>query len=53
LIRGIEWQDEGWGRVSRLQEGTKEEKQKREVTHGDMLRSIDTEESEDVRVRIK
>jgi hypothetical protein len=53
LIRGIERKNERWGRVSRLQEGTNEEKQKREVTHGDMLRSIDTEESEDVRIRIK
>jgi hypothetical protein len=53
LIRGIEWQDERWGRVSRLQEGTNEEKQEREVTHEYMLRSIDMEESEDVRVRIK
>jgi hypothetical protein len=33
--------------VARLQEGTSEEKQEREVTHEDMLRSIDTEESED------
>jgi hypothetical protein len=50
LIIGIEWQNEGRGRASRLQEGTNEEKQEREVTHADMLRSINTEESEDVRV---
>jgi len=33
LIIGIEWQDERWGRVSRLKEGTNEEKQEKEVTH--------------------
>jgi hypothetical protein len=53
LIRGIEWQDEGRGSVRHLQERANEEKQEREVTHADMLRSIDTEESEDVRFRIK
>jgi hypothetical protein len=36
-----------------MQEGTNEEKEEREVTHANMLKSIDTEESEDVRVRIK
>ena len=53
LIRWIEWQNEGRGSASRMQEGTNEEKEEREVTHANMLKSIDTEESEDVRVRIK
>jgi hypothetical protein len=47
LISGIEWQDEGWGRVSRMQKGAKEEKQWKEVTHKEMLRLIKGEESED------
>jgi hypothetical protein len=53
LIRWIEWQDEGRGSVSHLQEGANEEKQDKAGTHEKMLSSIDKEESEDVRVRIK
>jgi hypothetical protein len=48
LIRGIEWQDEGRGSVSHLQEGANEEKQDKAGTHERMLSSIDKEESEDV-----
>jgi hypothetical protein len=48
LIRGIEWQDEGRGSVSHLQEGANEEKQDKAGTHEGMLSSIDKEESEDV-----
>ncbi len=47
LISGIEWQDEGWGRVSRLQEGANQEKQEKGVRHKIMLRRINREESED------
>jgi hypothetical protein len=47
LISGIEWQDEGRGRMSRLQKGANEENQDKGVRHKKMLRSIDWEESED------
>jgi hypothetical protein len=47
LIRGIEWQDEGRGRVPRLQKGGNEEKQNKGGTHKVMLRLIDREGSED------
>jgi hypothetical protein len=40
LIKGIEWQDEGRGRVSHLQKGGNEKKQEKGVRHGKMLRSI-------------
>ncbi len=52
LIRGIEWQDEGRGSVSHLQEGANEEKQDKAGTHEKILSSIDKEESEDVGVRM-
>jgi hypothetical protein len=45
LISGIEWQDEGRGRVARLQKGAKEEKQEKGVTHNAMIRRIDWEGS--------
>jgi hypothetical protein len=48
LISGIEWQDEGRGRMTRLQKGANEEKQDKAGTHERMLSSIDKEESEDV-----
>jgi hypothetical protein len=46
LIRGIEWQDEGWGRVSRLQEGAKK-KQDKGGAHKEMIRGNGWVESED------
>ena len=52
LIRGIEWQDEGRGSVSHLQEGANEEKQDKAGTHEKILSSIDKEESEDVGTRM-
>jgi hypothetical protein len=52
LIIGIDRQDEGRGRVSRLQEGANEEKQDKGGRHKEMLSSIDREESEDVGVRM-
>jgi hypothetical protein len=51
LIRGIEWQYEGWGRVSRLQKGANEENQDKGVAHKKMLRLIKREESEDAGLR--
>ena len=51
LISGIEWQDERWGRVSRLQEGANEEKQYKGVTHREMIRVIERKGSEDAGLR--
>jgi hypothetical protein len=45
LISGIEWQDEGRGRVSRMQKGAKEKKQEKGVRHKEMLRLIEREGS--------
>jgi hypothetical protein len=45
LISWIEWQDEGWGRVSRMQKGAKEKKQEKGVRHKEMLRLIEREGS--------
>jgi hypothetical protein len=45
LISGIEWQDEGRGRVPRLQKGANEENQEKDVTHMAMIRRIDWEGS--------
>jgi len=45
LISGVEWQDEGRGRVSRMQKGAKEKKQEKGVRHKEMLRLIEREGS--------
>jgi hypothetical protein len=45
LISGIEWQNEGRCRVSRLQEGANEKKDHKKVAHKGMLRPIDWEGS--------
>ena len=45
LISGVEWQDEGRGRVSCLQEGANEEKQEKGVRHKKMIWRIDWEGS--------
>jgi hypothetical protein len=45
LISGIEWQDEGRGRVSRMQKGGNEEKQEKDVRHNAMIWSIGWEGS--------
>jgi hypothetical protein len=47
LIIGIDRQDEGRGRVSRMQKGAKDEKQEKDVMHKEMLRPNNREESED------
>ena len=51
LVSGIEWQDEGWGRVSRLQKGATKENQDKGVAHNEMLKGIEREESEDEGLR--
>jgi hypothetical protein len=45
LISGIEWQDEGRGRVSRMQKGAKEKNQEKGVRHNAMIWSIGWEGS--------